>query len=77
MHSEKVTLAGYNGCAMMVAEGTAPAGRLKKTWQNCVSFEDLCLLGLNTLDAQDRVRWRSEIRRQPNPASSGETSFKR
>ena len=34
---------------MMVVEGTVPAGRPKKTWQNCVS--------------EDRVRWRGEIRR--------------
>ena len=37
------------GCTMMVVEGTVPAGRPKKTWQNCVS--------------EDRVRWRGEIRR--------------
>ena len=50
------------GCTVMVVVGTMPAGRPKKTWQNCVS-EDLPLLGLITRDAQDHVRWRSEIRR--------------
>ena len=35
------------------------------------------MLGLNTRDAQDHVRWRSEIRRQPNSAFSGKMGFKR
>ena len=30
---------------MMVVEGTVPDGRLKKTWQNCVS-EDLSVFAL-------------------------------
>ena len=59
---------------MMVVERTVPAGRLKKTWQNCVP-EDLRLLGLNTRDTKDRARWRSENRRQPNTALSGKTAF--
>ena len=58
------------GCTVMVVERTVLAGRPKKTWQNCVS-ENLRLLGLHTRDAQDRVRWRSEIRLQANPALSG------
>ena len=60
------------GCTVMVVEGIAPAGRPKKT---CVS-EDLRLLGLKTRVAQYRVRWRNEIRLQPNPALSGKTGFK-
>ena len=46
-----------------------------KLWYPIVS-EDLRLPGLNTQDAQDCVRWRSEIRQQPNPALSGKTGFK-
>ena len=36
------------GCTMMVVVRTVPTGRLKKTWQNCVS-EDLQLMCLSVL----------------------------
>ena len=58
------------GCTVMVVEGTLPAGKAKE------DLAELCVWGLaSTTTTQHagrtrRVRWRSEIRRQPNPALS-------
>ena len=58
-----------NAVRHLVVPGTAPRGRPKKRWQDCVN-EDLRALKLKKEDAMERDKWRSLIRKPSRPKAS-------
>ena len=67
-----------NAVRHLVVPGTAPRGRPKKRWQDCVN-EDLRALKLKKEDAMERDKWRRLIRSQPkasNPQGWGTSDGK-
>ena len=58
-----------NAVRHFVVPGTAPRGRPKKRWQDCVNA-DLRSLKLKKDDAMDRDRWRCLIRKPSQPKES-------
>ena len=47
-----------SACRYLCVDGTRLRGRGRKKWDECVD-EGMRILGLNRMDAQDRVVWKS------------------
>ena len=58
-----------NAVRHLVVPGTAPRGRPKKRWKDCVN-DDLRALKLKKEDAMERDKWRSLIRKPSRPKAS-------
>ena len=54
-------------CSRLMLEGTAPVGRMKKTWQKTVSA-DMCLVKVEFQDVDNRMKWTAIGEHKANPS---------